>query len=190
MEFSRLEWVAISFSRESSPGLPHCRQFLYHLSHLISVLTIWWYLCRVVSGYWKRVLWPACSFDKTLLAFAVFHFVLLTPNLPVILGISWFPTFASLCPIMKRTYFFGVSSRRSCRFSYSWSTSASLDTFWPGGLIFWCHIFLPFHTVHEVLVARILEWVAISAGVQPRQDPQSGKRCREPTHETLPLKRP
>ena len=37
-----LEWVAISFSRGSSifptqgsnPGLPHCRQILYHLSHL------------------------------------------------------------------------------------------------------------------------------------------------------------
>ena len=34
-----LEWVAISFSRESSPtqtpnpGLPHCRQILYCLSH-------------------------------------------------------------------------------------------------------------------------------------------------------------
>ena len=34
-----LEWVAISSSRgifptqESNPGLPHCRQMLYHLSH-------------------------------------------------------------------------------------------------------------------------------------------------------------
>ena len=34
-----LEWMAISFSRGSShprdlnPGLPHCRQTLYHLSH-------------------------------------------------------------------------------------------------------------------------------------------------------------
>ena len=34
-----LEWVAISFSRGifptqgSNPGLPHCRQIIYHLSH-------------------------------------------------------------------------------------------------------------------------------------------------------------
>ena len=34
-----LEWIAISFSRgsfptqESNPGLLHCRQMLYHLSH-------------------------------------------------------------------------------------------------------------------------------------------------------------
>ena len=32
-----------------------------------------------------------------------------------------------------------------------------LDTF-PGGLIFWCHIFLPFCAAHGVLQARILEW--------------------------------
>ena len=31
-----------------------------------------------------------------------------------------------------------------------------------GGLIFWHHIFLPFHTVHGVLQTKILEWVAIS----------------------------
>ena len=31
---------------------------------------------------------------------------------------------------------------------------------WGGGvLIFQCHSFLPFHTVHGVLAARILEWV-------------------------------
>ena len=28
-----LEWVAISFSRGLNPGLPHCRQMLYCLSH-------------------------------------------------------------------------------------------------------------------------------------------------------------
>ena len=29
------------------------------------------------------------------------------------------------------------------------------------GLVFWCHIFLPFRIVHGVLQARILEWVTI-----------------------------
>jgi len=42
-----------------------------------------------------------------------------------------------------------------------------LDTFWPGGLIFWCHMFLPFHTVHGVLEARILEWFAIPSSSGP-----------------------
>ena len=36
-----------------------------------------------------------------------------------------------------------------------------------GGLIFWYHIFFPFHTVHGVLQARILEWVAISSSSRP-----------------------
>ena len=31
-----------------------------------------------------------------------------------------------------------------------------LDTFQPGGIIFWCRIFLSFYTVHEVLTASIL----------------------------------
>ena len=41
--------------------------------------------------------------------------------------------------------------------------SSVLDTFWPGGLIIRCPIFLPFHTVHGVLTARILGWGAISS---------------------------
>ena len=47
------------------------------------------------------------------------------PNLPVTPGVSWLPTFASQSPIMKRTSFLGVSSRRSCRSSQNHSTSAS-----------------------------------------------------------------
>ena len=41
------------------------------------------------------------------------------PNLPVTPGISWFPTFAFQTSIMKRTCFFGVSSRRSSQFQFS-----------------------------------------------------------------------
>jgi len=36
-----------------------------------------------------------------------------------------------------------------------------LDTYQPGGFIFQCRIFLPFHTVHVVLKVRILKWFAI-----------------------------
>ena len=36
-----------------------------------------------------------------------------------------------------------------------------------GGLIFWYHIVFPFHIVHGVLQARILEWVAISSFSRP-----------------------
>ena len=47
------------------------------------------------------------------------------PNLPATPGVSWFPTFAFQSPIMKRTSFLGVSSKRSCRSSWNCSTSAS-----------------------------------------------------------------
>ena len=36
-----------------------------------------------------------------------------------------------------------------------------LGTHQPEEFIFQCHIFLPFHTVHSVLKARILKWPAI-----------------------------
>ena len=41
--------------------------------------------------------------------------------------------------------------------------SSIWDTFQSGGLISQCHIFLPFHTVHGVPAARMLEGVAISS---------------------------
>ena len=39
-------------------------------------------------------------------------------------------------------------------------SSNILDTYWPGEFI-QCPVFLPFHTVHEVLKARILKWFVI-----------------------------
>ena len=41
--------------------------------------------------------------------------------------------------------------------------SSVLGILQPGGLIFWCHIFLPFHTVHGVLETRILKWIVFSS---------------------------
>ena len=40
-------------------------------------------------------------------------------------------------------------------------SSSTLGTYWPGKFIFQCPIFLPFHTVHRVLKARILKWFTI-----------------------------
>ena len=40
-------------------------------------------------------------------------------------------------------------------------SSSILGTYWPEEFIFQCSIFLPFHTVHGVLKARILKWFAI-----------------------------
>ena len=40
-------------------------------------------------------------------------------------------------------------------------SSSILDTYQPGEFIFQCPIFLPFHTVHGVLKARILKWLLL-----------------------------
>ena len=39
--------------------------------------------------------------------------------------------------------------------------SSLLNTYQPGWLIFQCHLFFPFHTVHGVLKTSILKWFAI-----------------------------
>ena len=85
-------------------------------------------MCRVFSCVVGRgcFLWPVCSLDKTVIV-SLFSASFCTPrpNLPVTPGISWLPTFAFQSPLMKRTSFGGVSSKRSYRSSQSHSTSAS-----------------------------------------------------------------
>ena len=52
------------------------------------------------------------------------------PNLPVTPGVSSLPTFAFQSPIMKRTSFLGVSSKRSWRSSQTQSTQFFSVTGW------------------------------------------------------------
>ena len=40
-------------------------------------------------------------------------------------------------------------------------SSSLWGTYWPGEFLFQCPIILPFHTVHGLLKARILKWLAI-----------------------------
>ena len=59
-----LEWVVIPLSKESSqsqgsnPGLPHCKQILYHLSHQGSPQTHVYFLAPVVG--WKIISFAYC----------------------------------------------------------------------------------------------------------------------------------
>ena len=77
-------------------------------------------------------------------------------NLPIPLSLHLPPPFSSkqalhhviLCPLLS-----GVISHLI--------SSSILGTHWPGEFIFQCSIFLPFHTIHGVLKARILKWFAI-----------------------------
>ena len=79
-----------------------------NMINLFSVLTIWWCPCVESSlvlleeGYDKCIL---------LAKLCPVSFCTPKPNLPVIPGISWLPTFAFQSAIMKKTSFGGVSSR-------------------------------------------------------------------------------
>ena len=55
-------------------------------------------------------------------------------------------------------------------------SSSILDTWQPEVLIFQCHIFLSFHTVHGVLKARIPKWFAIPFSSGPTFCPTLTKR--------------
>ena len=59
-----------------------------------------------------------------------------------------------------RLHLFFLSGVISSLFS-----SSILGIYWPGEFIFQCHIFLPFHSVHDVLKARILKWFAAPSPV-------------------------
>ena len=62
-----------------------------NIINLISVLTIWWCSCVESSLVLLEegcLLWPVCSLGRMVLAFALLHSVLQTPNLPVIPGVS------------------------------------------------------------------------------------------------------
>ena len=76
-------------------------------------------MCRVISCVVGRgyLLWPVHSLGKTVLAFDLLHFVLQGQTCLLLQVISWLLTFSFHSPMMKRIYFFCVSSRRSCRSS-------------------------------------------------------------------------
>ena len=70
-------------------------------------------MCRVFSCVVGRgcLLWPVYSLQNSV-RLCPASFYIPRPNLPVTLGVSWLLTFAFQSPIMKRIYFWGVSSKR------------------------------------------------------------------------------
>ena len=89
------------------------------IMNLISVLTIWYCPCVESSLMLleEGVCYDQCILLAKLLAFELLHFVLLDQTPTVSRSISWLPAIASQFPVIKRTTFFAVSSRRSCRSS-------------------------------------------------------------------------
>ena len=89
-----------------------------NIINLISVLTILVMSMYRVFSCWKRVFATTSVFSwQNSISLCPASFCTPRPNLPVTPGVSWLPTFAFQSPVMKRTSFLGVSSRRSCRSS-------------------------------------------------------------------------
>ena len=84
-------------------------------------------MCRVLSCVVGRgcLLWPVHSLG---LRPASFHIP--RPNLPVIPGVSWLPTFAFQFPIMKRTCFLGAPKLHVSFHMYSCVWHACTHTPW------------------------------------------------------------
>ena len=80
-------------------------------------------MCRVLC--WKRVFAMSSVFSwQDSLGLCPASFCTPRPNLPVTTDITWLPSFAFQSPVMRRTSFMGVSSRKSCRSSQNYSISA------------------------------------------------------------------
>ena len=90
-----------------------------NIINLISVLTIWWCPCVDSSLVLleEGVCYDQCAFLAKLYQRLPCFICTLRPYFFFSPGISWLPLFAFLSPIMKRTSFWGVSSRRSWRSS-------------------------------------------------------------------------
>ena len=113
-------WSCFCWLYRASPSLAAKNIF-----NLILLLAIWWCPCAESSLVLMEE--GVCN-DQCILLGKLYRpasFYTPRPNLPVTPGVSWLPTFAFQSPIMKRTSFWGFSSRRSCRSSQNCSASAS-----------------------------------------------------------------
>ena len=121
-------WSCFCWLYRASPSLA-----AKNIISLILVLTIWWCPCVESSFVLLEegfAMTSVFSWQNSI-SFCPASFRIPRPNLPVTPDFSWLPTFTFQSPIMKRTSFLGVSSKRSCRSSSNHSTSP-LQRYWLG----------------------------------------------------------
>ena len=104
-------WSCFCWLYRASPSLA-----AKNIISLILVLTIWWSPCVESSLHVKRrcLLWPVHSLGRTLLAFALLH------SKAKFAYSRYFLTSYFCIPVPyneKDIFYFGISSRRSCRSS-------------------------------------------------------------------------
>ena len=76
-----------------------------NIINLISVLTIWWCPCVESTLVLRKSVFAMTSAFSwhNIISLCPASFCIQRPNLPVVPGVSWLPTFAFQSPIMKRT---------------------------------------------------------------------------------------
>ena len=104
-----------------------------NIINLISVLIIWWCPCVKLSLVLleESVCYDMCSFDKTLLAFSLLHF-LLQGQTCLLLQVSLDFLLLHSNPLWCKGhvfffFFFGVSSRRSCASTHTLHRAGQLQ---------------------------------------------------------------
>ena len=100
-----------------------CFCWLYTASPSLVAKKIIWFQCwppgdvhvqSLLLCCWRRVFAMSSAFSwQNSISLCPALFYTSRPNMPVIPGVSWLPTFALQYVIMKRTSFWGVSSRSS-----------------------------------------------------------------------------
>ena len=97
-----VSWSCFCWLYRASPHLT-----AKNIINLISVLTIWWCPCVQSSLVLleEGVCYDQCVFLANPVSLWPVSFCTPRPNLPVIPGSSWLPTFAFQSTIMKRTSF-------------------------------------------------------------------------------------
>ena len=121
MSHSQL-WVLFLLTVQSFSisGCKEYNQSDFGVDHLVMSM------CSLPLCCWKRVFAMTSVFSwQNSISLCPASFCTPRPNLPVTSCVSCLPTFAFQSPIMKRTSFLGISSRRSCRSSQNRSNSAS-----------------------------------------------------------------
>ena len=135
-------WSCFCWLYRASPSLT-----AKNIINLISVLTIWWCPCIESSLVLleEGVCYDQCISWQNSISLCPASFHIPRPNLPVTPGVSWFSTIGAFqSPIVKRTSFLGVSSKRSCR-SHRTIQLLLLQHYWLGhrlGLLWYWMVYL------------------------------------------------
>ena len=116
-------WSCFCWLYRTSPSLA-----AKNIINMILVFTIHWCSCvELFLMLLKRVFTMTSVFPcQYSVSLCPASFCTSRPNLPITPVVSWLPAFALQSPMLERTSFFGVSSRRYYRSSQNCSASSTL----------------------------------------------------------------